>query len=429
MEPSHPHCFPAPFLHHDLIIRTFIAMRNSFLLLLLLIFSSFAFQGSAPLVVSKEVQQIAANNNEFAFELYDQLSEKEGNMFFSPFSVSSALAMTYAGSDKATATEMANIMHFSENQPKFHTDFESYLKALKQNNKEVILRYANRIWVQKNMTIEAPFKTICDTHYNAEVALVDFIPSREREKSRFTINDWVAKQTEQKILNLIPKGILTEATRLVLTNAIYFKGNWAQKFDEKLTRDRVFSVSKDATVKVPFMWQNGMYRYALNPEAQLIELPYEGAGMSMVLVLPQPGKTIKGWDTKGLASWINTLQLQGVQEVNVTFPKFKFTKETRLKTELQSMGMNLPFSPAADFSKMTKEEQLYISAVIHKAFVEVNEDGTEAAAATAVVMKDRVISKQGEPPTFNANRPFVFVIKDNATGSILFMGRVSNPLL
>jgi serpin B len=172
------------------------------------------------------------------------------------------------------------------------------------------------------------------------------------------------------------------------------------------------------------MWQKGMFRYAQNSAAQLIEIPYEAEGMSMVLVVPEAGHTIKSWDTRLLASWINMLQLQRQEEVTVTFPKFKFTQATRLSTILKSMGMQQAFSPAADFSNMTKAESLYISAVVHKAFVEVNEEGTEAAAATAVVASRESIQ---ETLSFNANRPFVFVIRDNASGSVLFMGRVSNP--
>ena len=269
------------------------------------------------------------------------------------------------------------------------------------------------------------FLALAKSNYDAGLNPVDFGNS---EAARKTINDWVEKQTNEKIKDLLPAGAIDSLTRLVLTNAIYFKGTWAKQFDPKSTYDGQFWANGKDAVKAPLMHQSGEFNFYDSPDLKAVELPYSGQGLSMLVLLPTQCAGLADLEKKltpeQLAKW--TEQMKPTKELSVTLPKFKFTSEFSLKDRLSALGMKDAFNPdKADFSGMNGgKEEVYLSAVIHKAFVEVNEEGTEAAAATGVVVKARAVRVT---PTFIADHPFVFLIRDNKSGAILFLGRVADP--
>lgn len=370
---------------------------------------------------------IAADNNGFALDLYAQLRAKDGNLFFSPYSVSTALAMTYAGARGATAEEMRKVLHFRLEDAKLHEAFAAQIRELNGDAKGrgYALSVANALWGQQDYRFKEEFTALLEKNYGAGMNLVDFAGATE--EARRTINAWVEKKTQDKIKELLKPGILTSYTRLVLTNAIYFKGDWAAKFDKKATAKAPFSLSDGKAVDVDMMYQRATFGYADDGKVQALSLPYKGKELSMLILLPRDTAGLKameeGLTAKTLGEWVARLR---EHEVCVWLPGFKMTCEFALNKVLSDMGMPSAFDPdAADFSGMsTQPGRLFISAVVHKAFVEVNEEGTEAAAATAVVM-----SADSEPMEFQfrADRPFVFAIRHEKTGAILFMGRVANP--
>ena len=263
-------------------------------------------------------------------------------------------------------------------------------------------------------------------YYGGRVTNLDFI--EETEKSRKTINDWVAEQTKDKILDLIPAGVLNALTRLVLTNAIYFKGQWLTQFDEENTTEEDFRVSPERTIKVPMMsLANGEteFNYLETENLQILEMPYDREELSMLILLPEEdglSALEESLNLENIDQWRNTLNRQSV---NVFMPKFTFETKYFLGQTFQKMGLPTAFSKQADFSGMDGTKDLFISKVIHQAFVEVNEEGTEAAAATAVVMELESIGPS--IAVFRADHPFIFLIQDNQSGNILFLGRVVNP--
>ena len=371
---------------------------------------------------------IVAGNNAFAIELYQKLKSAEGNLFFSPFSISTALAMTYAGARANTEKQMSAAMHFDLDQKKFHGGFSELQSHLNEYEKkgEVKLEVANSLWLQKDYVFLPAFLEETKK-YNAGLNYVNFIS--ETEKARLAINIWVEKKTNDKIQNLIVPGVLNAATRLVLANAIYFKGKWASPFDSSVTKDLPFYGPSNDSVKVPMMCKKGHeFGYMENSDNQCLEMPYAGNDLSMFVILPKKRNGVNelenAFTKDNLASWTKGIH---TEKVLVFFPRFKTLKTFSLAQELSSMGMHDAFGGAADFSGMTGAKDLYISDVIHKAFVDVNEEGTEAAAATAVVMKRMGIMKVALPPTFRADHPFIFLIRDNHSGAILFMGRIMDP--
>lgn len=372
---------------------------------------------------------LVTQNNSFALDLYQQLRQEEGNLFFSPFSISTALAMTYAGAMNKTAVEMAQVLHFSQKGEQLHKNFATILRDVQTECGQQV-SIANRLWAQKGINFLEEFVNITENQYQAPIAEVDFIS--ESESARQEINNWVAAQTQKKIQKLIGKGMLDVDTRLVLTNAIYFKGDWALQFREKNTREAAFTISPDREIEVPMMhhFKVGL-PYARLRELQVLELPYEQEKLSMVVLLPKAVDGLasleKQLTRKKLDKWLSALKLVpgGVQ---VWLPKFKMTSEFQMKETLSQMGMGLAFSQQADFSGINgKSDDLLISEVVHKAFVDVNEKGTEAAAATGVMMATRSMPVAPQE-IFRADRPFLFLIRENKSGSILFLGRVVNPL-
>jgi serpin B len=382
-----------------------------------------------PLRESSTISAISEANNEFALSLYKKIGDENKNVVFSPYSIGSALAVTYAGARGNTAKEMADVLMFPEEQSSFNPGYKAFTDSilLKSKEKGTELRIANALWVQDDYKLRPDFLDLAGSCYMAKAENVNFKIPAELEKSRQKINKWVADATNNKIQNLLAQGVLKELTRLVITNAIWFNGNWAKPFDTSNTSASIFNISAAKSVSTDFMHQKTDVDYYEDAEIQAIELPYKGGMKTMIIILP---KDTEGWKLIGRILTIDRLKIiyhgMVVKEVEMAIPKFSYESQFNLKETLILMGMKEPFSNFADFSGMTDANDLKIDEVIHKAFIEVNETGTEAAAATAVIMVLK--SAFGEKPIrFNANHPFIYFITDKTTGGIIFMGRYVNP--
>lgn len=377
---------------------------------------------------SSDTATIVEGNTAFALDLYRQLSTSQGNLFFSPYSISNALAMTYAGARDQTAAEIAQVFHFQLEPNRLHPAFTELIAALEPDHASTYqLAISNRLWGQKNYGFLPEFLNLLERYYSAPLQKVDFINATEN--ARLTINAWVEQQTQNKIQDLLSQGILDSATRLVLTNAIYFQGNWLVPFDASQTQNQPFYLSSGETIEVPMMHQMEYWNYAPLDGLQVLELPYQGETLSMVILIPEQSDGLAALEQQltpdHLQQWLVAAQeypmMMDGGSVSVWLPKFKLTSTFELKDTLSAMGMPQAFTNA-DFSGMNGQRDLVISQVIHKAFVEVNEQGTEAAAATAV------LTTRGGTQNCRIDRPFIFLIRDRDSGSILFLGRVVNPL-
>jgi serpin B len=372
-----------------------------------------------------DFENLAHGNNAFALDLYHELGKSDGNLFFSPYSISVALAMTYAGARGETEFQMKRALHFGLPNEKLHAAFFDLQKYLgeAETSEGVQLKIANSLWPQAGYTFLSDFIALIRTNYGVTITPVDF--AGDTEGARQVINQWVDEKTERKIPELIPQGRLTALTRLVLTNAIYFKGMWAAPFKQELTKEADFW-SVNGQVKVPMMTRHGKYRYAGNKDLQALELSYLGNGLSMLLILPREKDGLANLEGGLTPDFISKLtQKMWETDLTVFLPKFKMESAFLLNEMLAALGMTDAFrSDKADFSGMNGTKELLISLVIHKAFIEINEEGTEAAAATAVVTRAKGFI---EPIEFRADHPFVFIIRENQTGSILFMGRMLQP--
>jgi len=376
---------------------------------------------------NSDLQTLVKGNNAFALDLYAQLKTQEGNLFLSPYSISTALAMTFAGARENTEKQMADVLHFTLEQEQLHSEFQDLQIQLKNRVKEGIeLNIANALWLQTGHNFLSDFLGLTREHYDAGLNHVDF--AKDNEAACKKINIWVEQKTNDRIQKLIKPGMINTLTRLVLTNAIYFKGEWANQFEEELTQEDPFYITPKTTVDVPMMNQEERYKYFEDDELQVLEVPYKGDDLSMVILLPikKDGLTEieNSFNTDRLQEWMNALAWR---QVAVFFPKFTMTCEFKLGPALADMGMPIAFTEEADFSGMTGEKDLFISRVVHKAFVDVSEEGTEAAAATGVIMELLSVVEPTPPVVFRADHPFIFMIRDNHSGSILFIGRVVDP--
>ncbi len=387
---------------------------------------------SEEVLEGKSVEAVVAANSRFAVTMYKRLVGHEqtvngqGNLFFSPYSISTALAMTWAGANGQTEQDMGRTLGFDGVEGDVHALLGAMQKRLNDRGREggYQLSVANALWGQQGEPFLADYLQLVERSYRAGLNQVDFI--KQTEQARLTINRWVEDKTQDKIKDLIARGALDSMTRLVLTNAIYFKGDWASQFDKKATREEPFHVGPDKTVRVPMMFQKQTLAYRKFDEVEVLRLPYKGDDLSMVILLPTNPDGLAELEEELTTETLAQL-MEGLHDVEleVYLPKFKMEWGAgSLQDDLAAMGMAVAFSGDADFSGMTGKRNLFISDVVHKAFVEVNEEGTEAAAATGVIMKLTAVM---ETPVFRADRPFVFLIKDNKVGSILFMGRVVNP--
>ena len=386
------------------------------------------------------IQEVVDANNEFAFELYSELDKSEnGNVFYSPYSISAALAMTYEGAKGQTADEMKSVFHFPESNI-LRSNFAAIYNNLNKGDKEYELRTGNALWAQYDYEFLEDYINRVEQYYGGKAANLDFV--RETEKSRKTINDFIEKQTNNKIKDLLSPGSVNALTRLVLTNAIYFKGTWEWEFDKSDTQDRDFKISENNVVQVPMMHMDPdkvMFNYAELDKLQILELPYKGDDVSMLVLLPKQG-TSYDHETGERISYDYVLddielsaeklneyksEMQETKLDSIYLPKFEFDTKYSMKETLSSLGMPTAFIPDnADFSGIDGTKNLVIDQVIHQAYVKVDEKGAEAAAATAVIMG---VTSVGPMNVFSADHPFIFIIQEKETGNILFMGRVVDP--
>ncbi|MGC8885406.1 MAG: serpin family protein [Candidatus Nanoarchaeia archaeon] len=369
------------------------------------------------------IQEVVNANNQFAFELYSELSKaQDGNIFYSPYSIFAALAMTYEGARGQTAEEMKSVFHFPENDI-LRPNFAAIYNNINKGYRDYELRTGNALWVQQDYSLLKDYMSRVEKYYGGKAANVDFV--KETEKSRQTINSFIEEQTNNKIKELIPPDILNPSTILVLTNAIYFKGTWVWEFDPKDTQEMDFKINSTNVVKVPMMHMKpdkARFNYADLGDLQILELPYKGKKISMLILLPT--KNLSNIESSLTAEKLSEYKKQMQEtELDIYLPKFEFNTKYFMKNTLSALGMPTAFTYSADFTGMSPTGGLYIREVIHQAYVKVDEKGTEAAAATAVVMEKAFVLRN----IFRADHPFIFIIQEKETGNILFMGRVIDP--
>ncbi|MBU2534615.1 MAG: serpin family protein [Chloroflexota bacterium] len=393
-------------------------------------------QSEKPRITSPEVNEsdftmLVEENSAFAFDLYQLLRQENNNVFFSPYSISQALAMTYSSARGETEKQMSDTLRFVLSQDRLHPAFNGLDIELSKRGEGAQgkdeegfrLNIVNAIWGQEDYRFLSEFLDVLAENYGAGLRALDFVNAPEA--SRITINDWISEQTEGRIEDLIPEGAIDALTRLVLTNAIYFNAAWQFPFNEDATTDGPFYLLDGGEVIVPMMTQTESFGYAEGDDYQAVELPYDGHELSMVILLPREGRFETFESSMGYQRVTGIISSLAGQQVNLTIPKFEFESEFSLKKALTTMGMPVAFSADADFSGMTGNRDLAIDDVLHKAFVSVDEAGTEAAAATAVIMT--LTAVPAPPVEVTVDRPFIFLIRDIETGTILFIGRVVNP--
>jgi serpin B len=386
----------------------------------------------SPQAPDSDMADLVAGNNDFAWMLYRQVVSGEENLFYSPYSVSLALAMTYAGAAGDTAGQMAQALQFNLPAERLHPAFNKL--ALELAGRSAVegvepdsafrLNVANSLWGQQGFSFEQAFLDTLARNYDAGMHLVDF--EHDTEAARQAINDWVSKSTQERIKDIIPEGAVDALTRLVLANAIYFKAAWLYPFDAANTQTGAFHLTDGGSVDVPMMYEEKGLGYIKGEDYLAVELPYAGGQLSMLVLLP---------DTGGLAGFESRLNggvVRGIvsamtyTEVRLTLPKFRMEWSAELSTGMKALGMTDAFDPgSADFSGMDGARDLFISGILHKSFVSVDEQGTEAAAATAVIVGEAAMPSN--PVEVKVDRPFLFLIRDNPTGAVLFIGRVTNP--
>jgi serpin B len=372
--------------------------------------------------------KVGQMNNAFAMDLYAQLAKKDGNVFFSPTSLQTALAMTWAGARGATAQEMAKSLHL-DNNAKSNEELGHFLATLNADGKKggYELAVANALWGGKGYPFMPAYLSLVKSAYGGNLNNLDF--ATNPEAARKIINDWVASQTHDKIQDLMPFGSIQPSTRLVLTNAIYFKGKWDLPFEKSQTKEADFVLAGGEKMKAPLMYQQKHFRLVEDESVQMLELPYGQNDLAMWVLLP---KSVDGLSAveKGLTSDRLTAlaaQLRD-QEVKVWLPRFKIESGFEMADVLRGLGMRRAFNPGqADFSGMASAERFFLDRVIHKAFVNVDEEGTEAAAATGITMRATAVFRPKPIAMFRADHPFVFAIVHQKSGAILFMGRLAKP--
>ncbi|MEM3411915.1 MAG: serpin family protein [archaeon] len=375
------------------------------------------------------IQEVVNANNKFAFDLYSKSSKspkyEDKNIFYSPHSIFAALTITYEGARGQTAQEMKSVLYLPENAV-LRPNFAAIYNSINEGSKDYELRTGNALWVQHDFPLLKEYTSVVEEYYGGKATNLDFV--KEPEKSRQTINSFIEEQTNGKIKDLIPPEFINKLTRLVITNAIYFKGTWVWEFDPKNTHEEDFKITQNNIVKVPMMCmypKDEEFNYADLEELQILELPYKGEKISMLILLPK---------NKSLSDFESSLTLQKLEEYYkqmqktkleyICLPKFEFETKYFLNEILEDLGMKTAFTNFTDFSGMTSNRGLYISTVIHQAYIKVDEKGTEAAGATAVVI---AITAHMPEKVFKADHPFIFVIQQKDTGNILFIGRVVDP--
>jgi serpin B len=405
--------------------------RISYLLLIciLLILASQAGASAAESEPAPESQAALAVNS-FAIDVYRQLAAERGNIFFSPYSILSALAMTYAGASGDTAAEMASTLHFSGS---IHSSMNSLRERFDSIPADAgTFSVANRLWLDKREKLAPAYAATIESNYGADVGTADFL--NDHESVRLEINDWVAQKTRDKIKDLMQKGDVASETILVLVNAVYFNSAWRMPFEKSATREEAFRTGKDEQRNVPMMRQTSNFLYGENEDAQWIRIPYTIPGFFLTIFLPRENESftqLAEFESKltveALISWMADTQHC---EVSLSMPKFKDERRYPLAELLQKLGMNLAFGEGADFSGLVEKRNdsraIHIDSVIHQAFIELDEERTEAAAATAVGIRALAMPIMDEPIIFHADHPFIYCLTDNS-GTILFIGRMNEP--
>ncbi len=386
----------------------------------------------SPSVPGDDLTQMAQGNNAFAMELYQNLRSGSGNLFFSPYSISLALAMVYAGAGGDTQKQMAQALHFSLPPERLHPALNALDQQITSNaqasnvpGQGFHLNIANSIWGQDGFPFLPAYLDLLAQDYGAGLHLADFIHAAE--PARQVINAWVGQQTHGKITNLFPQGSIDNSTRLVLANAIYFKAAWESPFDSTSTGNDTFTLLDGSQASVPMMHSksDSMYLYAQGSNYQAVGLPYAGSNIMMVVLMPASGSFANFEAGLTDAQFESILAGMTGASLNLEMPKFETENQFDLKSTLTSLGMPDAFSDTADFSGMDGRKDLFIGDVLHKAYVNVDENGTEAAAATGIVMVG--MAAPAQPQIVTINHPFLFFIFDPQTKTILFMGRMLNP--
>nr|XP_002734390.1 PREDICTED: serpin B3-like [Saccoglossus kowalevskii] len=371
---------------------------------------------------------LAKSQQDFAVDLYQTLTQskqyQEENIVFSPFSISVALAMTYLGAKSESATQMEKVLKFHQvGIENIHPTFHMLRSEIFNQDAGYVLNAANKLFIDSNYTFVSEFLSATEAYYDSALEPLNF---GNPEESRVEINKWVDKQTQSLIQDLIPEGVISTMTKLVLVNAIYFKGKWANQFNPKFTKVDNFYLDKRNAVKIPMMYNNeNKFKFYADDvlKCQILEMPYSGSNLSMIAILPDEVNGLlslqKNITSDTLQKWFSQLH---ETKVDVTFPRFKMESSFQLKSELQKLGMVDIFVPdLADLTGMADNRELFVYDAVHKSFIEVTEEGTEAAAASAVLVGIESVRVHHK---FNANHPFLFLIRDNTTGTVLFMGRI-----
>ncbi len=374
--------------------------------------------------------QLARADTQFALDIYAHLKTRPGNLFFSPYSISTCLVLSYSGAAGDTRKQMAEVLHLPPNQQTVNAAVEQLQQALDQAQAQhgVELRIANALWAQEGHPFLPAFLELARTQYQASVKQADFKTSSASAIE--AINRWISERTEGKIPSMLGPGSLNDATRLVLANAIYFKGAWAIPFPKGETKAQPFFLSSGRPVQVSMMHHLDTVPYTENDQFQAVELPYAGDKLAMLILLPQKGQSLEGLESRLTPEFLaNCLKALNAKKVNLFLPRFKLDRALELAPELARMGMPDAFSRRADFSGVDGATDLFISAVSHKARVEVGEEGTEAAAATTVHFSTLAVPahRPPPPPVFRADHPFLFLIRDKSARVLLFMGRLAAP--
>ncbi|AKB33254.1 Serine protease inhibitor (serpin family) [Methanosarcina siciliae HI350] len=372
---------------------------------------------------------IAVANNVFAFDMYSQLTQLETgeheNIFFSPHSISTAMSICYEGAEVTTKEQISNVFYFPSNKTVLKVRMERINDKINSVNSDYELQTANALWVQEGYPVKEAYIRNVKKYYDGEVTNLDFVG--KPEASRNTINEWVEARTNDRIKDLVPENSITDTTRIIITNAVYFNGKWVYEFDKELTDKKPFYPTKGEEVSVDTMYICNRFNYGENSKAKIIELPYKGNDLSMYVVLPK-SNNLEKFETEFTLNDYTELKndMKLVEEVKTSIPKFKFETKTELSNSLIEMGIVDAFGQA-DFSGIS-DSPLAISRVIHQTFIDVKEEGTEAAAATMEEMcMGMNISWEAKPKEFKADHPFMFFIEDRRTNCILFMGKVEYP--
>jgi serpin B len=367
--------------------------------------------------------------NEFSFNLFKELHlEDKSNLFISPYSIFSALAMTYEGARDVTADEMANVLNVKQDNESFHNYMKNIYDLLNSKNEEYNISTANALWVKENFQLLEAYINIIQEYYGGNATEVDYSNPSE---AAAIINKWIENQTNGLIKDLIPVDAINPFTALILTNAIYFKGIWKTQFDPVNTTNRTFKTSEGDSIQTPTMNltdTEDIFYYTETDDLQLLELPYTGDDISMMILLPKNNDLSSIINTINNSIFLELIDSMFETKVDIYLPKFKIETSYSLVSFLEKLGMNIPFTSSANFSGINGRRDLFISKVLHKAFIDVNEEGTEAAAATAVIMELTSVNGGSSRIIFDCNHPFMYLIQHKSTGTILFMGSINNPL-